>query len=62
MRIKFNKHGQPIINQDDWEEMLQDIEENGNFIEQELAKIARRQERIKDEDAEDAPYRRKIVK
>lgn len=62
MRIKFNKHGKPIINQDDWEEMLQNIEENGNFIEQELAKIARRRERIKEEDAEDAPFRKRIVK
>ena len=54
--------GIPSPTDEEWEEMLQKIEENGNYIEQELAKIARRQERIKEEDAEDAPYRKKIVK
>ena len=62
MRVNYDKHGNPVVDKDEWEEMIQKIEENAKFIEQELAKIAHRQERIKAEDEEDAPYRRKIVK
>ena len=44
-----------------WNKMLKDIEKNADFIEEELLKIEK-QERIRREDLEDAPYRRKIVK
>lgn len=44
-----------------WNKMLKDIEKNADFIEEELLKLAK-QERIRQEDLEDAPYRKKIVK
>ena len=49
-----------------WNKMLKDIEKNADFIEEELLKLDKqfsyKQERIRQEDLEDAPYRRKIVK
>ena len=54
---EFQKH---------WNKMLKDIEKNADFIEEELLKLDKqfsdRQERIHQEDLEDAPYRKKIVK
>ncbi len=44
-----------------WNKMLKDIEKNADFIEEELLKLDK-QSRIRQEDLEDAPYRRKIVK
>ena len=44
-----------------WNKMLKDIEKNADFIEEELLKLDK-QGRIHQEDLEDAPYRRKIVK
>lgn len=44
-----------------WNRMLNDIEKNADFIEEELLKLDK-QERIRQEDLEDAPYRKKIVK
>lgn len=44
-----------------WNKMLKDIEKNADFIEEELLKLAK-QERIRQEDLEDAPYHKKIVK
>ena len=44
-----------------WDKMLNDIEKNADFIEKELLKLEK-QERIHQEDLEDAPYRKKIVK
>ena len=38
-----------------WNKMLKDIEKNADFIEEELLKIEK-QERIRREDLEDAPY------
>jgi len=49
-----------------WNRMLNDIEKNADFIEEELLKLDKqfreKQERTHREDLEDAPYRRKIVK
>ena len=49
-----------------WNKMLKDIEKNADFIEEELLKLDKqfsdKQERIRQEDLEDAPYRKKIVK
>ena len=49
-----------------WNKMLNDIEKNADFIEEELLKLDKqfrdKQERIHQEDLEDAPYRKKIVK
>ena len=47
--------------QKQWNKMLKDIEKNADFIEEELLKLDK-QSRIRQEDLEDAPYRRKIVK
>ena len=47
--------------QKQWNKMLNDIEKNADFIEEELLKLDK-QSRIHQEDLEDAPYRRKIVK
>ena len=44
-----------------WNKMLKDIEKNADFIEEELLKLDK-QERIHQEDVEDAPFRKKIVK
>ena len=44
-----------------WNKILKDIEKNADFIEEELLKLDK-QGRIHQEDLEDAPYRRKIVK
>lgn len=44
-----------------WNKILKDIEKNADFIEEELLKLEK-QERIHQEDLEDAPYRKKIVK
>ena len=49
-----------------WDKMLNDIEKNADFIEEELLKLDKqfreKQERIHREDAEDAPFRKKIIK
>lgn len=49
-----------------WNKILKDIEKNADFIEEELLKLDKqfrdKQGRIHQEDLEDAPYRRKIVK
>ena len=47
--------------QKQWNRMLNDIEKNADFIEEELLKLDK-QVRIRQEDLEDAPYRKKIVK
>lgn len=49
-----------------WNKILKDIEKNADFIEEELLKLDKqfrdKHERIHQEDLEDVPYRRKIVK
>lgn len=49
-----------------WNKMLKDIEKNADFIEEELLKLDKqfreKQARIHQEDLEDAPYHKKIVK
>ena len=47
--------------QKQWNKILKDIEKNADFIEEELLKLDK-QSRIRQEDLEDAPYRKKIVK
>ena len=47
--------------QKQWNKILKDIEKNADFIEEELLKLEK-QERIRREDLEDAPYHKKIVK
>lgn len=59
------KNHNPYMNdkefQRQWNKMLEDIEKNGDFIEKELSKL-NKYERIRQEDKEDAPFRKKIVK